>query len=157
DHAVGRRAHEVRVVVHENWWGPFAEFGFVEQKRRKTMRCELRGRPSAGADCAARCVSKLDVQAIGDLLNAAYRGTVDDEGDDRETWTYHARDVIRGQYGPFNTAASFATPVEPPFACATLVIESAPQHAVLGQVVTRRELTNRGLARCLINLSLDAL
>jgi GNAT superfamily N-acetyltransferase len=157
DHAVGRRARDVRVVMYENWWQPFAEFGFVEQKRRMTMRCDLRGRPPAGAACAARYVSKSDIPQIGDLLNAAYRGTVDDEGDDRETWTYHARDVVRGQYGPFITAASFATPVEPPFACASLVVESAPKHALLGQVVTRRELTNRGLARSLINLSLDAL
>src|SRR6185436_15149252 len=98
-----------------------------------------------------------DVPEIGDLLNAAYRGTIDDEGDDRDTWTYHARDVLRGQYGPFLTPASFATPADPPFTSATLVIESAPQHAVLGQVITRRAMTNRGLARCLVGLSLDAL
>jgi GNAT superfamily N-acetyltransferase len=157
DHAVGRRAREVRLVVYENWWQPFAELGFVEQKRRMTMRCDLRGRPPAGAASEVRYVSKSDVPQIGDLLNAAYRGTVDDEGDDRETWTYHARDVLRGQYGPFVMNASFATPEDPPFACATLVVESAPKHALLGQVVTRRELANRGLARSLINLSLDAL
>jgi len=157
DYAVGRRVRDVRLVVYENWWPPFAELGFVEQKRRKTMRCDLRRRAPAGAACAARYVSKSDVPQIGDLLNAAYRGTIDDEGDDRETWTYHASDVLRGQYGPFITAASFATPRDPPFACATLVVECAPQHALLGQVVTRRELTNRGLARSLINLSLDAL
>lgn len=157
EHATGRRVRDVRLVVYENWWAPFAELGFVEQKRRTTMRCGLRNRPAAGAACAARHVSKSDVPQLGDLLYAAYRGTIDDEGDDRETWTYHVRDVLRGQYGPFVSTASFATPADPPFACATLVVECAPQHALLGQVVTRREQTNRGLARSLINLSLDAL
>src|SRR5438552_16864471 len=61
EHAEKRRMRDVRLVVYENWWRPFAELGFVEQKRRMTKRCELRRRPTAGAKCAARYVSTSDV------------------------------------------------------------------------------------------------
>ena len=154
--AKDRQAHLVRAVVYDTVWDEFAALGFVEQKRRMTMHRGL-GVEKSVPDRSARHVTPADVREIGRLLNAAYRGTVDDEGENLEVWTQHARDVLSGQYGRFLMAASFLYPAAPPYQSATLVVESAPGCAVLGQVVTHPLYANRGLARRLIASALAPL
>jgi GNAT superfamily N-acetyltransferase len=144
-----RGARIIRTVVYDSVWDSFADLGFVVQKRRMTMQRALGAEKPVG-DRAARHVTPGDVREIGKLLNAAYRGTVDDEGEGLELWTRHARDVLTGQYGKFLIAASYLYPAFPPHQSATLVVESAPGCAVLGQVVTHPLYANHGLARRLI-------
>ena len=151
-----RHAQFIRAVVYDTVWDEFAALGFAEQKRRMTMHRAL-GVEKSAPDRAARHVTPGDVREVGKLLNAAYRGTVDDEGEDLEVWTRHARDVLSGQYGKFLVAASYLYPAAPPYQSATLVIESAPGCAVLGQVVTHPLFANRGLARRLITSALAPL
>lgn len=158
--AAAGHARTVRAIVHEPLSDAFAARGFAEQKRRITMRHDLRGVPGPMLTLPVRHVSDhadRDGMDIGELMHEAYRGTVDDEDEPRAVWTLHAHDVLGSHYGVFLDTASFVTPPTPPFYSATLVIESAPRSAVLGQVVTRRSHTNRGYARCLIMLSLAAL
>ena len=151
-----RNVQFVRAVVYDTVWQEFAALGFVEQKRRTTMHRPL-GAEKALADRAARHVTPGDVREIGKLLNAAYRGTVDDEGEDLQVWTQHARDVLTGQYGKFLIAASYVYPAAPPYQSATLIVEGAPGCAVLGQVVTHPLFGQRGLARRLIQSALRPL
>jgi len=151
-----RHARFVRAVVYDTVWDEFVALGFVEQKRRMTMHRAL-GVEMSGPDRAARHVTPGDVKEIGKLLNAAYRGTVDDEGEDLEVWTHHAREVLSGQYGKFLVAASYLYPATPPYQSATLVVENAPGCAVLGQVVTHPLYANRGLARRLLTSALAPL
>lgn len=157
--AMARRqgAQFVRVGVHEPYWPALATRGFEEQKRRMTMRRDLGALEPVFPASNARPAHPGDRAALGRLLCDAYADTVDDEGEDVAVWTAHASDILRGQFGPYLPAMSFVTPVEPPLASATLVVESAPGCAVLGQVATLPELSNRGLARRLIGYSLAAL
>jgi len=154
--AQDRRAQFIRAIVYDMVWDEFAALGFAEQKRRMTMHRAL-GVEKSAPERAARHVTPGDVREVGKLLNAAYRGTVDDEGEDLEAWTRHARDVLSGQYGKFLIAASYLYPAAPPYQSATLVVESAPGCAVLGQVVTHPPYANRGLARRLIASALAPL
>jgi GNAT superfamily N-acetyltransferase len=147
--ARSRHARVIRVAVYDSVWGGFADLGFVVQKHRMTMHRAI-GAERPVVDRSTRHATPGDVQEIGILLNAAYRGTVDDEGEDLELWTHHARDVLTGQYGKFLMAASYVYPASPPHQSATLVVESAPACAVLGQVVTHPLYANQGLARRLI-------
>ncbi len=151
-----RHARIVRAIVFQPWWPALAALGFAENKRRITMQKKLeRFSKITGRD--VRKVERADIEEVGELMSAAYQGTIDDEGEDVEQWTGHTRDVIEGQYGKFLSGASFVTPSSPPFNSATLLIENAPHCAILAQVVTRRTQTNRGYARRLVNLSLNAL
>ena len=152
-----QQANTIRAILQEPLWLALSALGFVEQKRRTTMRKSLRHTPATIATANVRHVASADGDSLGELMYDAYVGTADDEGEDLDLWTRHVGDVMRGQYGRFLPEASFVTPTEPPFDSATLVIESARYCAVLGQVVTRHTHTNRGYARRLISYSLAAL
>jgi ribosomal protein S18 acetylase RimI-like enzyme len=55
-----------------------------------------------------RRVEPRDAAAIGELMLAAYRGTVDDEGETREDAVAEVERVLDGSYGTFVSDASFA-------------------------------------------------
>jgi ribosomal protein S18 acetylase RimI-like enzyme len=152
-----QKVEYIRAGVHEPYWAALAARGFLEQKRRMTMRHDLRALQPISPMSNARPVRPADRAALGRLLRDAYADTVDDEGEDLAIWAAHVSDIQRGQFGPFLPVMSFVTPVEPPLSSATLVVEGAPGCAVLGQVATLPELSSRGLARRLIGCSLAAL
>jgi ribosomal protein S18 acetylase RimI-like enzyme len=152
-----QHASVFRAVVFAPLWPAFEQLGFIEQKRRVTMRLDLPMAITTQDKMSVRNISRQDLEDVGELMHAAYRGTADDEGEDLNQWTNHTRDVFDDQYGRFLHAASFATPHGSPFHSATLVIENAPHSAVLAQVITRKPQTNRGYARRLILHSLSAL
>jgi ribosomal protein S18 acetylase RimI-like enzyme len=155
------RAPTMRVIIFASCWSAFERLGFTAYKRRTTMEARLpvaaalnSALPSAHA---VRPIVASDVDAIGELMYAAYRGTIDDAGEDQADWLDHTRDVLDEHYGAVVRAASLVMPLTPPFQSATLVIENAPHCALLAQVVTHPAHTNRGYARRLIAHTLHAL
>ncbi len=156
ERAARQHAHIIRAIVLEPYWSAFERVGLREQKRRVTMQRALVHAPAVGAD-VVRPLADADADPVGELMHAAYIGTVDDEGEGVEQWRAHTRDVMAGQYGQFLSCCSFVTPTRAPFHSGVLVIENAPQSALIAQVVTRHAQTNRGHARRLLARSLAAL
>ncbi|MBI5879626.1 MAG: GNAT family N-acetyltransferase [Chloroflexi bacterium] len=157
DLAARQSAAYVRASVQGPYWPALAARGLREQKRRTTMRRDLRTLPPTFTAANTRHPDAADCDLLGQLLFAAYAGTADDDGEDVDVWTSHAYDIIGGQFGPYVPAASFVTPVDAPYHCAALVVDCAPGCGVLGQVATRPEQANRGQARRLIGYALAAL
>jgi len=157
DMAARNDAAYIRVSLHAPHWPAMEARGLREQKRRMTMRRALRNLPPVIPAANARNPVAADSDLIGQLLNAAYAGTVDDDGEDERIWTDHVSDIVGGQFGPFLPYASFVTPPAAPFNSAALVVDCAPGCAILGQVATRPEHANRGQARRLIGYALAAL
>jgi GNAT superfamily N-acetyltransferase len=155
------RAPTMRVIVFAPCWSAFERLGFTAYKRRTTMQVALpitltmnAAHPSANV---VRSIVVSDVAGVGELMCEAYRDTIDDVGEDQTEWIDHTRDVFDEHYGKVVRAASFVTPLTPPFHSATLIIENAPHCAMLAQVVTHYAHTNRGYARQLIARTLATL
>jgi len=106
----------------------------------------------------ARRVERSDVAALGDLMLAAYRGTVDDEGETLEDAVGEVEGVLDGSYGPFASDASFAVEDDDGLVGASLVAiwdwESRP---LLLYLVVRPEAKRRGVGTALLLQSGDAL
>ncbi len=70
------------------------------------MRLALEEREPSGR-CLARTFEPADVPVVGNLLLAAYRGTVDDEGETEADAVAEIDRVVAGEYGPFLREPSF--------------------------------------------------
>jgi GNAT superfamily N-acetyltransferase len=156
-----QRAPTMRVIVFAPCWSAFERLGFTAYKRRTTMQVALpisvTSNTAHPITQSVRPIMASDVDRVGELLYEAYRDTIDDAGEDATEWIDHTRDVMEEYYGKFVHQASLVMPLTPPFHSATLVIENAPQCALLAQVVTHRAYTNRGYARQLIARTLKTL
>ncbi|MEI6171320.1 MAG: hypothetical protein WCQ45_02405, partial [bacterium] len=75
-------------------------------KRRVSMEMTLE-RQAAPASFASRAVVPSDKEALAILLYAAYRGTIDDEGDSFADALVEIEKTFRGDYGRFLPEASF--------------------------------------------------
>jgi GNAT superfamily N-acetyltransferase len=73
------------------------------------------------ATSSSRCPTRGDVQALGQLLYRAYRGTVDDEGETEEQAVGEIEKMYRGGYGPFDPAHSSVAERDGRVVSATLV------------------------------------
>lgn len=71
------------------------------------MRQPLVRRQASGPWLPRRIVAS-DVQALGALMLAAYRGTVDDEGETEADAIAEVERTLAGEYGPLLADASFA-------------------------------------------------
>ena len=99
----------------------------------------------------ARRVERSDVAALGDLMLAAYRGTVDDEGETLEDAVGEVEGLLEGSYGPFASDASFVAEDDDGLVGASLVAiwdwESRP---LLLYLVVRPEAKRRGISVVLV-------
>jgi ribosomal protein S18 acetylase RimI-like enzyme len=97
-----------------------------------------------------------DVPEVGRVLLAAYRGTVDDEGETEDDAIGEIERTTEGQYGPFLPAASFVVEDDDRIAGASLVslVEDRP---CLLYVVVHPDVQRRGLGGALISASGNAL
>lgn len=101
------------------------------------------------SDLRHRTVERSDAPALGELMVAAYRGTVDDEGETREDAVAEVEQVLDGSYGPFVFDASFVVEGDDGLVGASLVAvwES---HPLLLYLVVRPESKRRGIGSALL-------
>jgi ribosomal protein S18 acetylase RimI-like enzyme len=107
---------------------------------------------------ASRAVRPTDKEALAILLFAAYRGTIDDEGDSFADALVEIEKAFRGEYGRFLPESSFVVEAGEFLASACLVSFFEPHDAPLVVfLMTRSEAKRRGLARSLLQQSMNAL
>jgi ribosomal protein S18 acetylase RimI-like enzyme len=96
-----------------------------------------------------RRVERSDTAALGELMLAAYRGTVDDEGETREDAVAEIEQALAGSYGPFASDASFAVEGDDGLLGASLVAiwESRP---LLLYLVVHPDAKRRGIGTALL-------
>jgi ribosomal protein S18 acetylase RimI-like enzyme len=106
----------------------------------------------------SRSVRPDDSEALAILLFAAYRGTIDDEGDSFAEALEETEKTFRGDYGRFLPGCSFVVEEGEFLASACLVSFFEPHNAPLVVfLMTRPEAKRRGLARQLLQRSMNAL
>lgn len=109
------------------------------------------------SDVRHRTVERSDTAAVGELLLAAYRGTVDDEGGEtRDDAVAEVERVLDGANGPFVSDASFVVEDEDGLAGASLVAiwEVVP---LLCYIVVHPRAQRRGVGTFLIERTGNAL
>jgi ribosomal protein S18 acetylase RimI-like enzyme len=109
-------------------------------------------------DRKARSVRTEDMEALAVLLYAAYRGTIDDEGESFADALVEIEKTFRGEYGRFLPECSFVIADGEFLASACLVSLFEPHDAPLVVfLMTRPEAKRRGLARSLLQQTMNAL
>src|SRR3990172_7361887 len=122
---------------------------------RKHLRVELVSRPTS-IGLPVRCVHEGDEADLSQLMFAAYRGSIDDDGESLSDAEQSVRTTLHGGHGYFLADCSFVALDDGHPAAGTLVtmLHGEP---VLSQVGTAPTRKRRGLARALIQLSMNAL
>ena len=99
-----------------------------------------------------------DVEDLAILLYAAYRGTIDDEGETFTDALGEIRELLDGSYGEFLPDCSFVVEEREFLVSASLITWWEPHGAPLvAFTMTRPEARNRGLATRVLNASMSAL
>ena len=125
--------------------------------RRIAMARHLESLPPTG-EWSCRTVNPSDKQDLGILLYAAYRGTIDDEGEPATEAAREIAKVFAGDYGAFLPGCSFLIENDGFVLSACLVTWFDLHHAPLVVfAMTRPEHKNRGMARQLLVRSMNAL
>lgn len=97
-----------------------------------------------------------DAEAFGALLLDAYRGTVDDDGEDLDDAVAQARKALDGSWSTPNPEASFSVVEGGRMKAITLVVDFE-RTSLLAFAATEKASQGQGLATELIARSLDAL
>jgi ribosomal protein S18 acetylase RimI-like enzyme len=119
------------------------------------MQQALRWREPSGS-WRARSIDPSDVPALGTLMLAAYRGTVDDEGETEADAVAEVERTLSGEYGPFQDDCSFAVDEGHRVLGASMISlwEGEP---ILTFVVVHPDVKRRGLGTFLLATSGNAL
>jgi ribosomal protein S18 acetylase RimI-like enzyme len=119
------------------------------------MRLTLREQEPSGS-WRLRPIDRSDVPALGALMLAAYRGTVDDEGESEADAIAEVERTLAGDYGPFLEDCTFAVDEGSRIAGASIVTlwEGDP---FLTYVVVHPDMQRRGLGTFLMTTSGNAL
>lgn len=94
-------------------------------------------------------VDGVDLTELAELMLAAYRGTVDDEGEDLDDTLTEIRATLSGEYGPLLSSASGAFCDDDGVASAIFVTGRA-EIPLISYVVTAPNRQRRGLGTTLI-------
>jgi len=125
--------------------------------RRIPMELDLR-RQTPRSNVSYRAIRPTDRQDLAILLYAAYRGSVDDEGESFADALSEIDKVFDGGYGEFLSDCSFVAEEGEFLASACLIAWWEPHDAPLVVfAMTRPEAQRRGLARALLQTSVNAL
>ena len=119
------------------------------------MRQTLREREPSGS-WRARSIDPSDVPALGVLMLAAYRGTVDDEGETEADAIAEVQGTLSGEYGPFLADCSFAVDDDARIVGASLVTLWEGQ-SISTYLVVHPDMQRRGLGTFLMATSGNAL
>jgi GNAT superfamily N-acetyltransferase len=125
--------------------------------RRIPMELVLREQ-ALPTEFRARSVRPNDEEALAILLFAAYRGTIGDEGNSFADALEEIRKTFRGDYGRFLPGCSSIVEEGEFLSSACLVSFFEPHNAPLVVfLMTRPELKRRGLARRVLQCSMNLL
>jgi GNAT superfamily N-acetyltransferase len=105
-----------------------------------------------------RPVVPSDASALSQLLYAAFRGSIDDEGETPADARYEIDRLFRGDYGRFDPATSVLIEEDGALQSACLIswfdVHAAP---LVVFSMSRPEARRRGMARHLLKVSINAL
>ncbi len=119
------------------------------------MRIETRV-ISASSESAYRQVQIADAELLGALMDRAYQGTVDHEGETPEQCIEEMRGTLTGKYGPFLDFASFAI-IESSRALSASLVTFWKEKPLLAFSMTDPMAQGKGYAGFLIERSISAL
>jgi ribosomal protein S18 acetylase RimI-like enzyme len=124
-------------------------------RARSTMVARVQRREVA-ADPRVRAPTSADAPAIADLMLAAYRGTIDDDGETPEETLALVRQMFAGEFGAMLWNISEVTERDGRLAAATMctVWEGRPFVAFM---VTAPEYKGQGLARAGLTRAINRL
>jgi ribosomal protein S18 acetylase RimI-like enzyme len=127
----------------------------VTRYPRLRLRQTLREQEPPGS-WHARSIDPSDVPALGALMLAAYRGTVDDEGETEADAVAEVERTLSGEYGSFLSDCSFAVNDDARIvgASSVTVWEGTP---IATYLVVRPEMKRQGLGTFLMASSGNAL
>jgi ribosomal protein S18 acetylase RimI-like enzyme len=103
-----------------------------------------------------RQINSNDVQALGALMDRAYQGTIDHEGETLDQCVEEINAAVTGKYGPFIQEASFIVTSDNKIICASLVT-LYKEKPLLAFSMTDPDFQRKGLATFLIEKSINAL
>lgn len=101
------------------------------------------------ADAAVVPLEHIETLKLAELMLAAYRGTVDDEGEDLDDALTEIRATLSGEYGPLLSSASGAFCDDDGVASAIFVTGRA-EIPLISYVITAPSRQRRGLGTTLI-------
>jgi len=119
------------------------------------MKIKTRTIPVAG-DVPHRAVTLADVPALAILMDRAYTGTIDHEGETLEQCQDEMQGTLTGRYGPFLDFASFAV-FEAGHALSASLVTLYKEKPLLAFSMTAPEAQGKGYAGFLIERSITAL
>lgn len=105
-------------------------------------------------DC--KHVDLTHAKSLALLMDSAYRGTIDYEGETLEQCLAEMHDTINGKYGPFIQEASFVLYHENKSVAAVLVTEWKG-YPLVAHTMTDSRFQGKGLAKFLLGRSVSAL
>lgn len=103
-----------------------------------------------------RTLSATDTDALASLMLAAYRGTIDYDGETLDDAVFQIRSVFQGKFGPFQELASFAIE-EVGRLLSAIIITIWQGRPLVAFSMTRPEFKNLGMATFLLKSSINAL
>jgi ribosomal protein S18 acetylase RimI-like enzyme len=122
---------------------------------RLRMRLPLTQRQLAEA-WALSGIDASDVLALGSLMLAAYRDTVDFEGENEEDAVAEVERTLGGEYGPMIADCCFVASHEGRVVAASLVVLSQDR-PLLAQLMVEPEMSRKGIGTLLLHASGNAL
>ena len=99
---------------------------------------------------------EADIESLGRLYYNAYRGDIDDIGQNPADAMNEARETIAGYFGRFLANCSFVLDGHDGLAGATLVTEASDDTALLAEVMVHPGYRGQGYARPLIQAAMNA-
>jgi ribosomal protein S18 acetylase RimI-like enzyme len=151
-----RKPYENGQVKSETW---VLEKKVVSAKSRYSMRAPLKllGKLSELKPVwESRSLLTAEHERLGILMERAYRGTIDDEGETTAQFLAEAKETLNGRWGDFISASSFCILQGNRMASATVVTLWKNQ-PLLAYSVTDPDFQGRGMARQLITQTMTAL
>jgi len=154
--AAGARQLTLELRRDEVEW--FSVSGYRLHRLRVQMAADLTNRPVL-SDQPMHHPDPEDpavVEAIGELLHAAYLGNLDDDGAPLAEDVAEARRLLHGEHGRFLPDCSFLLAGERELAGGALVVEEDDATAFLAELAIRPFYRGRGWARALLQAAMNA-
>jgi RimJ/RimL family protein N-acetyltransferase len=104
--------------------------------------------PAESWDC--RTISTQDIPALGELMVAAYKGTIDYEGETLEDALSEIQDTLQGKYGSFLHDCSFLIEGDITLSACIVVLSDHMKAPLLAYSMTHPTAQNQGMATFLI-------
>lgn len=127
----------------------------MAEKKRSWM-CIATKPVAASSTVSFRRVNVDDAEILGALMDVAYQGTVDHEGESPAQCVEEIRGTLTGKYGPFLDFASFLI-AENGEALSTALITFWKDQPLLAFSMTAPRAQGKGYAGLLINQAISAL